>query len=408
MNQSYVDTLVVKIASRCNLNCSYCYMYNKGDMSYLKQPKFMSTEITDALIDRVVEHCEEHSLKTFSIVLHGGEPLLMGIDRLKLFVESFLERGKQTGIEFVFALQTNGLLVSREWCEFFNEYEINVGISIDGDKETNDKLRVGHKGEGSYDSIVKAIEICSENYNNSIALLSVININADPVQTLDHFIQLGAERVDFLFPDNNYEDLPEQPLSGKYSETVTPYGDWLSDAYDYWDSLDPSKKPIIRLFHNLIYKFCGITIASDMMGQEKNHVLVIETNGDIEPVDSLKICGDNFTKTDMNVVNSSLNDAFDVELARLYHDSSQHLSESCLNCSILDFCGGGFIAHRYSKDNGFMNPTVYCRDYIRLISHVQSKLVNDLSDELKSMNEVTAISYDEIVRDLNIQSKTFY
>ena len=70
------NTIVIKIASRCNLNCSYCYMYNLGDTTYKSQPKLMSNDIIDSLINRVKEHCQEHGIKNFHFVIHGGEPLL--------------------------------------------------------------------------------------------------------------------------------------------------------------------------------------------------------------------------------------------------------------------------------------------------------------------------------------------
>ena len=73
-------TFVVKIASRCNLNCTYCYMYNMGDESYKSQPKTMSEGTVIQMIRRAKEHCDVNELKKFTFVLHGGEPLLAGID----------------------------------------------------------------------------------------------------------------------------------------------------------------------------------------------------------------------------------------------------------------------------------------------------------------------------------------
>ena len=84
MNQSLkCRTVVLKIASRCNINCSYCYVYNKGDLSYLKQPKIMSSEVVNALIVKAKNHCEAHNLDYFEFIFHGGEPLLTGIEFFK-------------------------------------------------------------------------------------------------------------------------------------------------------------------------------------------------------------------------------------------------------------------------------------------------------------------------------------
>lgn len=409
MNHKYIDTLVIKIASRCNLNCSYCYMYNKGDLSYLQQPKIISDATIDSIVEKLIDHCTEKEISKFNIVLHGGEPLLAGIDKIKYFVDKANEATKNNGISIKFSVQTNGLLVTKQWCEFFNENKISLGISIDGEKEVNDQFRVDHKGRGSYDKIVKAINLVNKHYSyNKLALLSVLDIDSNPIDSLNHFISLGAKSIDFLLPDNNFEDLPNKPLQGVFANSETPYGDWFVMLYDYWNTLPIDTKPDIRFFHNIIFKFCGITIASDIIGNEENHVLVIETNGDIEPIDSMKICGDSFTKGNVNILKNSLNDAFNLKLASLYYDSSNILSKLCLKCPILDYCGGGFIAHRYSKDKEFTNPTVYCKDYIKFISHIQTSLVAELPEDITNINKIDSINYSEVVIELQIENINFY
>jgi len=409
MENKYIHTLVVKIASRCNLNCSYCYMYNKGDSSYLQQPKVISNSVIDAIVEKAVDHCLENKLDRFDIVLHGGEPLLAGMEKIQYFINKSKEATKENGIRFKYSIQTNGLLVTKEWCEFFNDNGISLGISIDGEKEINDKFRVDHKGRGSYDKIVRAIGLVNRHYTyEPLGLLSVLDINSSPIDSIDHLISLGAKSVEFLLPDNNYEDLPVKPVQGDFVGSETPYGDWLVALYDYWNALPKEIKPGIRFFHNIIFKFCGITISSDLMGNEKNHVLVIETNGDIEPIDSMKICGENFTKGDVNVVRNTLNDAFRLTLANSYYGDNNSLSQTCLKCPIFDYCGGGFIAHRYSKENGFSNPTVYCKDYIRFITHIQSSLVRELPEDLLTIQEIDTIGYEEVVNELEIENITLY
>src|ERR1700759_1574943 len=73
---AHCELLVVKVTERCNLNCRYCYMFNGGDLSYLRRPAIMTTGIVDAMVSRVLAHCRRHRLSKFTFVLHGGEPLL--------------------------------------------------------------------------------------------------------------------------------------------------------------------------------------------------------------------------------------------------------------------------------------------------------------------------------------------
>lgn len=87
MNSLKCRVAVLKIASRCNINCSYCYMYNRGDTSYLNLPKFMTEEIYTATFKKAKDHCIKHRIETFVLVLHGGEPLLAG----KKYIEKFCQ-----------------------------------------------------------------------------------------------------------------------------------------------------------------------------------------------------------------------------------------------------------------------------------------------------------------------------
>jgi uncharacterized protein len=399
----YIHTLVVKIASRCNLNCTYCYMYNKGDTTFLQQPKVISDETIDQLIKKILLHCETHKLEIFTIVLHGGEPLLAGMEKIKYFVEKAAQYSEGKNITIKFTIQTNGLLLTAGWCRFLSFYKIRLSISLDGVKEINDKFRVDHAGKGSYDKILKAVQIANLHYTlQPPSILSVLDINNNPVKALDHIVAIGAKSVDFLLPASNYKDLPPKPTHGLFVNSLTPYGDWLSALYDHLKTIPPEKRPIIKLFHNLIAKIMGAEILSDIIGDDENHVLVIETNGDIEPIDMLKICGNGFTKGNINISSHTLDDAFSLKLAALYYNSHNILCEKCRACPILELCGSGFIVHRYAEANEFNNPTVYCKDYIKFITHIQTDIINSLPDEFKENDIVQTISFEEVLEDLNM------
>jgi uncharacterized protein len=399
----FIHTLVVKIASRCNLNCTYCYMYNKGDTTYLQQPKVMSNDTIDNLITKIILHCQSHDLKVFTIVLHGGEPLLAGMEKIKYFVEKANEYSMKNNIEIKFTIQTNGLLLTEEWCKFLSKFKIRLSISLDGVKEINDKYRIDHAGNGSYDKILEAVNIANVHYTlQPPSILSVLDINNNPVEALNHIVAIGAKSVDFLLPASNYKDLPPKPTYGAFVSSLNPYGDWLSTLYNHLKTIPIEKRPIVKLFHNLIAKIMGAEILSDIIGDDENHVLVIETNGDIEPIDMLKICGNGFTKGNINIFTNTLDDAFSLTLAELYYNSHNILCEQCKECPILSLCGSGFIVHRYSEDNKFNNPTVYCKDYIKFITHIQSDIVNSLPSDFKHDDIVQAISFEEVISELNI------
>jgi len=137
---------IFKITSICNLNCSYCYMFNMGDDSYLRKSKIMPFEIAEKGLQEIIEYAQRNDTKSAKIVLHGGEPLLAG----KEWIEKFISKAKELtpdNIHVEIAIQTNGTLLNQEWIEYFNKHDVGVGISIDGPQEFNDRYRVDQRVE---------------------------------------------------------------------------------------------------------------------------------------------------------------------------------------------------------------------------------------------------------------------
>src|SRR6202012_3287614 len=107
----------LKIASRCNLNCVYCYVYNKGDFSWKTRPPVMPEDVFCAAIDRIHEYCRRHGRDRITLVFHGGEPTLVGIATLRRWCKYTLK--KLVGITPIFSIQTNGTLLTDGWAELF-------------------------------------------------------------------------------------------------------------------------------------------------------------------------------------------------------------------------------------------------------------------------------------------------
>lgn len=385
-------SLVLKVASRCNLNCTYCYMYNMGDRTYKNQPKTMPDEVVNALLEKTFLHCRLHSIKEFLFGFHGGEPLLAGFD----FYKKFVTKAKQVMLPDVipyFSIQTNGTLLTDEWCELFGRLNIQVGISLDGQQEENDRFRIDHAGKGSYTRIVEGLKTTQRSLHlKSVpAILSVLNVNADPVATYEHLKSLHVRSIDFLLPDSTYDQPPPAPEL----EHETPYADWLIQIFDRWIEEPDSERINISMLEGLITSILGGDTGSEIMGGGNNELLVIETDGSIEAVDVLKICGDGFTRQRMNVRTHDFEEALQNELAALYNSSHQKLCKQCMTCPVKEICGGGFLPHRYSHKNGFNNPSVYCKDLLKLITHVQNKVLQQMPAGLLDSCGVTLLSYEQ-------------
>ncbi|MCE8471769.1 radical SAM protein, partial [Rhodovulum sulfidophilum] len=139
--------IILKIHQRCNLNCSYCYVYNRGDDSWKSRPKQMGDAVIDRVCHLIVDHCATYAIDEFVIELHGGEPLLVGKSRLIEIMDRI--RGTCAPLSIKFLLQTNGTLLDQEWCDIFAEYGVAVGVSVDGPAEFADLKRFYLDGRGS-------------------------------------------------------------------------------------------------------------------------------------------------------------------------------------------------------------------------------------------------------------------
>ncbi|RBL89648.1 radical SAM protein [Chitinophaga flava] len=385
--------LVIKVSSRCNLNCTYCYMYNLGDMTYKNQPKVMSDEVADAVIQKAAAHAYERKLKKFQMSFHGGEPLLAGMN----FFENFIRKARNVfssyNIPLNFSIQTNGILLNQEWCDFFNEHKVAIGISLDGNETTNDKNRVYHNGKGSYKDVVKGIKALQHSgHNLSGGILTVIDLETDPADLYRHFKELDIVYLDLLFPDSNYA----HPYLEYQWATSTAYADWLIRFYDAWYYDTDQYRPKIRLFENISHGIVGRYQSSDFLGNHENQVLVIETDGNIEPVDVLKICGDGFTKQGVNVLTHSIEDSFSKDLIKLYNQSHLVLHEKCQRCPVQNICGGGYLPHRYSNENEFDNPSIYCRDLMKIINHIRNRVVEKISTYVDGEVPYKQMSFEEL------------
>lgn len=385
-----IKGLVLKVASRCNLNCTYCYMYNMGDVSYKQQPKFMSEEIIRAIFIKIRNHCQENNLKKFVIIYHGGEPLLTGIE----FYQNIKKIEKEilnNTIEILYLMQSNGVLLTQKYTEELKKIDVFVGISLDGTEISNNLNRIYHSGKGSYNEIIRGAKLIKDTYG-IVNCICVIDVNQDPTEVYNHFKNIGVYSILFLFPDLNYlhTNINDAPKIGT----------WLIEVFKSWLKDEDDDKPIIRPYMDLLSAILGNEYNSEQFGKGKNDVLVVETNGSLEVVDVLKICGNGFTKNNFNILENELSDIFESSLANRYYNGHDDLCETCNNCPIENICGGGNIAHRYSEENGFNNPTIYCKEIVKMVCFLQNKVLNEFDDEFISKSKIEPLVYDDIIKHI--------
>lgn len=132
---------LLKVHSRCNISCDYCYVYEMADQGWRRQPTVMSSDVVEQTAVRIAEHAATHDLDEVRVILHGGEPLLAGPDFYRELASVF-DRivGTRTRVEF--GMQTNGVLLDERFLDLFLEHRIRLGVSLDGGRAANDRDEV--------------------------------------------------------------------------------------------------------------------------------------------------------------------------------------------------------------------------------------------------------------------------
>lgn len=371
-------------------------MYNMGDTTYKSQPKFMSIEIITALAHRLKKHCTDNKTTNISFVFHGGEPLLLDksyYEEVVPLVKNILEP-----VKVYFQLQSNGTLLDYDWCRLFKKLDVQVGISVDGPEAFQNKYRVYHNNKGSFADVMRGIKIRDE---ISIGgLISVINTDIKPEDIYEFYLTINAKKVNILLPDNHYDNLPKGK-NGSFSFSDTTYGDWLIDLYDEWSNHESKLRPGIPFFENIMNLILGEIKGDELIGKKNNGAVTIETNGDIEVVDPLRTCGNGFTRNTLNVFRNEIAEIEKCELFKEYYFSHERLSDKCLKCPIQNVCGGGYLGHRFSAEKRFNNPSIYCNDLMKLITHIQNDIVRRLPTNVLNQLKLEPVSYEEVFGFLN-------
>jgi uncharacterized protein len=198
-------------------------------------------------------------------------------------------------------------------------------------------------------------------------LLCTIDVANDPIRVYESLLELAPPRLDLLLPHATW-DAPPPRTAG----TGTEYADWLISVFDHWQA---DGFPVrIRTFDSIIATLAGGNSGTEALGLAPVSMVVVESDGSYEQADSLKVAFDGAPSTGLDVFTHSLDSVLDHPGIATRQRGIADLSVACQQCPVVSSCGGGMYAHRYKSGSGFDNPSVYCADLLKLISHVGERL----------------------------------
>jgi uncharacterized protein len=364
----FIDTVLLKVASRCNLDCSYCYVYNMGDETWRSLPKRMSPE-TERAVATGLGALLRSQERDFSVVLHGGEPLLLGAPRLRSLLSSLRA---QLGFTCGISIQTNGVLITRAILDICVEHEVSLSVSVDGPAEVHDRFRVDRVGKASHAAVetgIRALQDHPDSERLFSGILAVVDPRTSPDAIYDYFKALGVPSADFLYRDGNHSALP----FGKASVSSTEFGAWMSRILDRY--VADSKPFRIRMLDDMLKLALGGVGVKEGVGLTDYGILIIDTDGSVKKNDTLKSSplGDGFEEQ-WSVHKDELQAIASSAVFQDYHRAQRPTSAICATCSHLKICGGGMLTHRYKEGSGYDNPTVFCADQKFLIGRMEDHI----------------------------------
>ena len=369
------QVFIKPVGARCNLRCSYCYYVNKSDI--------YGSDVKTVMNDETLENCiKQHfwasSSEKVLFTWHGGEPLLAGID----FYEKVLSIEKRClphGKSFLNGIQTNGTLITKEWCEFFSANGFSVGVSIDGPKFFHNAMRHASNQFGSFEKTLDGYRLLRQYGVNAEILCVVTSCNVGyPLEVYDFFKTLGANFLTFL-------PLVEKTNDGVSKETVPAqeFGSFLSAIFDEWVKNDIGSVKI-QIFEETLRTAFDQEHSLCIFRVRCGGVPVIEHTGDFYPcdhfVDTNRILG--------NINEHHLDYFLNHPLQKAFGDiKSDTLPQFCVKCEVRKMCNGECPKNRFiTSPDGEPGLNYLCKGYKHFFNHCKP-FIDAVADAWRKNNQ---------------------
>jgi len=360
-----------------NLACRYCF--------YLKKYKLFSENgiyrMSDDVLRKTIQQLMEQGTQNISIAWQGGEPTLMGLDfyRKAIIYQKIYGNGKLIDN----SLQTNGMLINKDWADFLRINNFLVGLSIDGACHIHDRYRRNSNGNGSWEKVSRTARLLLENQVAVNALTTVTDYSAQfPDEIYDSLKDLGFRYMQFI-------PIVELSKDGKgvtsFSVNPEDYGMFLRRLFDRWmdDFHNGEPTTSIRYFESVFYRYVDMIPPDCIFGKECGPYIVIEHNGNVYSCDFFVE-----QKWEIgNVLNDQLIDMLNSHKQQKFGAQKADLPDICQTCEWLSFCYCGCIKdRRYDQSHKSSSGLNYfCESTKIFLKHAHSQF-QALADKWKQMN----------------------
>ncbi|HET6513910.1 MAG TPA: anaerobic sulfatase maturase [Thermodesulfovibrionales bacterium] len=380
-----IHVVAKPIGPLCNLDCVYCFYLEKQALFGPGEQYRMSDDVISAFIKNYIT---SQPAPVVEFVWQGGEPTLLGIDFFRRVIE--LQKPFMRQKTITNSLQTNGTLLTDEWCHFLKKHNFMVGISLDGPREVHNRYRRNRKGKGTFDDVRRGLRLLQKHRVEHNVLTCVARETAKyPLEVYRFLRNEGVEFIQFTPVVERMSDACGTPhglrLAGpaaldreeQQTEvtrwTVIPeeYGDFLIAIYEEWVRHDVGKVFVMN-FEWALNAWIGNPSPVCIHAKQCGRCVVMEHNGDVYACDHCVYPGYRLG----NVVTDSLSQMVERSLHSGFGVSKETaLPRWCRECKVLAACQGGCPKHRFARTN-YNEPGLHylCPGYKKFFLHIRKYL----------------------------------
>jgi uncharacterized protein len=345
-------SLLIKPASgHCNLRCSYCFYHDLTSIREAGNFGIMSEDIMESTVSKALASGADSVLFAFQ----GGEPFLAGLEFYETLIKT-VEKYNDRNITVQYVIQTNGTLIDENWASFLAEHRFLIGVSLDGPKEIHDLNRKDGRQSGSFNRVMRGIEILDK-HGAEYNILTVVNkAVAQHIQKVFNFFKKNGFRYLQFIPCLD----PLEQVQGQNPYSLTPelYEKFLIQLFDlYYKSATENQYVSIRYFDNLVQMLMGQPPESCGMSGICACQFVVEGNGNVYPCDFY--CIDRCCMG--NIKDLSIDELFQSPQAQAFIKESFHVDPACRACPFYPVCRGGCKRYREPFTEGKPGLNIYCR-----------------------------------------------
>jgi uncharacterized protein len=348
-----LDMVVVQPTPFCNIACRYCYLPSRNTRGVISQET-----VQRAFAEIFASGFAQPELK---VVWHAGEPLVVPVEFYRTAFAT-IEAMRPAHIQVRHSFQTNGMLLTREWCDLIRDWQMIVGVSIDGPRDLHDANRVTRAGRGTFDQTLAGIHLLQAEGIpfNALAVLSAQSLAAAQ-DIYDFFAGEGIEDVCF-----NVEESEGQHASGLFAQTGTP-ARFRAFLEEFWRLCRAGRK--IRFVREIdgmiprIFRPAGDRLSNPQV--EPLAILTISHTGKVSTF-SPELLGYDNAEYDDFIIGDINHDSLQSMLAtcrasRLYREIAAGVEQCRCSCDYFSICGGGAPANKLSEAGSFdAARTTYC------------------------------------------------